>query len=421
MINFPGDSVGGYVIGNNQVQLVAREDEGLYSLLSISSSLPTVPGTVFVSEADPVDVYDIGAESDHVRILIHLERGTLKEPKITASEVRGYVRRGQKWVKDQVQAIPVREQLFSRFGSLLETDKVANKRILVIGLGSGESPVVHYLVQSGVMLFDLMDQDRLEVANIMRHLLTLADIGRYKTKAMRDFILSKNPYAKVRTWEERAGEDNLDQLRRLIQEADIVLCGTDNRPSKLIINRLCVQEQTTCIFATAFTRAYGGQVIRVRPFKSLCYQCFLMTVPEQAMDQEIASEELAQDLAYSDRPVAIEPGLALDIAPLSHMVARLTLMELLRGSETTLDSLYEDLVAPMYLYLNRREADTDYANLEPLEFNIDGMHVMRWYGVAIPRDPACPHCGDFCGEMGRQHGLTITEKDRQLFQHKAEE
>jgi hypothetical protein len=259
------------VLGNNQVQFAARQEESLYSLLSVSSNLPTVPGTVFISDnADPIDVYNIGCKFDQVRLVINLSGGSPSKPKITATQVRGYVRKGKKWIKDQVQVIPIREELFSRFGSLLETDKIADKQVLVIGLGSGESPVVQYLVQSGVMHFDLMDHDRLEVGNISRHILTLADVGRYKTRGMRDFILSKNPCAEVRTWEERASGDNLDLLRRLIREADLVLAGTDNRISKLIINRICVEEQTTCIFGSAFTRAHGGQVIRVRPGKSLC-------------------------------------------------------------------------------------------------------------------------------------------------------
>jgi hypothetical protein len=60
-----------------------------------------------------------------------------------------------------------------------------------------------------------------------------------------------------------------------------------------------------------------------------------------------------------------------------------------------LHCLNDDLVAPWYLWLNRRETGTQYESLEPLEFNIDGMHVLRWYGVAIERHPGCPVCGNF--------------------------
>ena len=77
------------------------------------------------------------------------------------------------------------------------------------------------------------------------------------------------------------------------------------------------------------------------------------------------------------------------------MVAKLIIQELLKDTKTTLRSLDDDLVAPWYLWLNRREIDTQYESLEPLEFNVDGMHVLRWYGVAIERHPGCPVCGNF--------------------------
>jgi len=66
-----------------------------------------------------------------------------------------------------------------------------------------------------------------------------------------------------------------------------------------------------------------------------------------------------------------------------------------KGSETTLRSLDDDFAAPLYLWLNRREIGTQYEKLEPLEFNVGGMHVLRWYGIDMKRDPSCPVCGDF--------------------------
>ena len=116
---------------------------------------------------------------------------------------------------------------------------------------------------------------------------------------------------------------------------------------------------------------------------------------EQAQDQEISSHRQAEGLAYTDRPVPIEPGLSTDIAPIGLMVVKLAIQELLKGTETTLRSLDKDLVASWYLWLNRREQGTQYESLRPLEYNIDGMHVLRWYGVSFERHPGCPVCGNF--------------------------
>ena len=122
-----------------------------------------------------------------------------------------------------------------------------------------------------------------------------------------------------------------------------------------------------------------------------------MHLPDVDQDQEISSEEQAEHLSYTDRPVPIEPGLSTDIAPVSLMVVKLVIQELLKGTETTLASLNDDLVAPLFFWLNRRESGTQYEKLKPLEFNISGMHILRWYGIAMERHPECPVCGEVWG------------------------
>jgi len=64
--------------------------------------------------------------------------------------------------------------------------------------------------------------------------------------------------------------------------------------------------------------------------------------------------------------------------------------------------LDQDLIAPWYFWLNRREKGTQYAALEPLGFNVDGLHVLRWYGVDLKKHPKCPVCGNFEIDMLQQ-------------------
>jgi hypothetical protein len=132
-----------------------------------------------------------------------------------------------------------------------------------------------------------------------------------------------------------------------------------------------------------------------------------MNLPDRARDQEISNPEQATGIAYSDRPVAIEPGLSTDIAPVSIMTVKLIIQEFVKGTETTLRSLDEDLVAPWYLWLNRREPGTQYQKLGPLEFNVDGIRVLRWYGIDMKPDPACPVCGNF--EIANQESSPIPD------------
>jgi hypothetical protein len=108
---------------------------------------------------------------------------------------------------------------------------------------------------------------------------------------------------------------------------------------------------------------------------------------------------------YADFPVAeFTAGVSLDLSPMNTMVTKLTIQKLLEGKPASLRSLEEDLVAPLWIYLNRREGP--YERLSPLGFNVgNGMSILAWYGIALKRNPACPVCGDYEGEMSKGLGL----------------
>jgi len=388
--------------GPNNVFFFCSDSGDVYSLLSDEDFTRTVPGTLYCVDGEKeIPVSAIGKADDRVKMILRcIARNPGQLAPEPSTRVSGYVLHGEKWEQTPVEIVPDRSELFSRVGGLIETDVLAKKRVLVIGLGSVGSHIAIELAKSGITRFNLIDHDRLVVGNVVRHVAGVSHVGRYKTRAMAQLIKDKNPYAEIRTWEEKVSWENVEQVRQVVREADIIICVTDNRPSRLIINRLCVEEQKPCVFAGAFLRACGGQVLFVRPHVSPCYQCFCALLPEQAENEEISNPEQAERIAYADRPVAIEPGLSTDIAPISLMVVKLVIQELVKGTETTLRSLDDDLVAPWYLWLNRREAGTQYEKLEPLGFSLGGLRILRWYGIDLKRDPACPVCGDFEGEMG---------------------
>jgi len=393
----------------HRVLFVHRPGEDVYSLLSLDSSLPSVPGSInFVNDPTKSHIKRLGHRKDHVRVFLNktFETYCLSESDRPQS-IAGYIKHTGEWRKANVQIVPVRDEIFSRFGGLLETDALAGRRVFIPGLGSGGSQIVLELAKLGVTDFDIMDHDRIEVANIARHATGLSNVGRYKTNVMTEMIHEKNPYAEVRARTEKVSWDNIITVRELVRQADIVICATDDTPSRLILNRLCVEENIPCIFAGAFRRAYGGQILFVRPGTSICYQCFLMLIPEQARDIEISNRTHAEALAYSDRPVEIEPGLSNDIAPINTMVVKLVVQELLKGSQTSFRSLDDDLVASWYIWLNRREKGTQYEELKPLEYNVDAMSILRWYGIDVKRHEACPVCGDFESQLAKQAGIQL--------------
>jgi hypothetical protein len=204
-----------------------------------------------------------------------------------------------------------------------------------------------------------------------------------------------------------ADDDHRSHLSSLIEGTDLTICATDNRQSKLLINELCITAKKVAIFGGAFLRAYGGQVFRVIPGESACYHCFVLAVPEKESDQEISSIENAQEVAYSDRPVPIEPGLSMDVAPIAIMVSKLALQELIKGKESTLHVLDRDFGACWYFWINRPEPKTDYATLVPLSDGIDEMTILRWYGVHLDKDEGCPTCGNFEKVLREKYNLDV--------------
>jgi molybdopterin/thiamine biosynthesis adenylyltransferase len=310
-----------------------------------------------------------------------------------------------------ITVVDVQPALAARRASILETSVLNDKSVLCFGVGTGGAHAVIELAKCGVGRFIIVDPDRLTVGNVVRHPGGISHVGRLKVSVMRDLILEKNPDAQVSTHAIAISHENAETFKPLIAEADVVICGTDNRPSKLLINQLCIEANIVAIYGGAFQRAYGGQVLRVRPKQSPCQECFVAAMPEQSADVEVSSDSAARDIAYSDRPVPVEPGLSLDVLPIANMLTKLALMELLADKPTSLTILKRDFDAPWYLWLNRPEPGTQYANLPPLSESSDEMTINRWYGIYFDRDPGCSACGDFIASIAASYGIDLTSAE----------
>ncbi|MFC5746298.1 HesA/MoeB/ThiF family protein [Actinomadura rugatobispora] len=288
--------------------------------------------------------------------------------------------------------VPAGADAFDRVRGIFETDVLRDKGVAVLGLGSGGSFIVRELAKAGVGRFLLLDHDRLEVGNISRHECGLDDVGRLKVNALRDLVRRHHSAARIVTSDLRVSGETWSELRELVRAlpADVVICATDNRESRLLINRLCLEEDVPLVLGGVFRRAYGGVVQRVVPGLTACYQCFVSALPEQAGDNEISSGDEAARVSYTDRTVQPQPGLSTDILPIALHMAKLALVELLDGESPAFASLSADLVAPVHQWINRRELA--HAGLEPMGVGVDRLSVLRWYGVLLQRLPDCRAC-----------------------------
>jgi molybdopterin/thiamine biosynthesis adenylyltransferase len=355
-----------------------------------------------------------GSNQTPIRILIKAAKdGPRREPStFEAADGSLYRVHGHRRVEDRdepldVVVVEVQPALAERRTGLFETTLLHDQSVVCFGLGTGGAHAAIELAKCGVGRFTLIDPDRLTVGNVVRHPGGLSQVGRLKVNVVRDLILEKNPEAQVDVHAMAVDDASFGHMRTLVGAAKVVIAGTDNRPSKLLINQLCLDANVPALYGGAFRRAYGGQVLRVRPGKSPCQQCFISTMPSEAADTEIASASDAEAIAYSDRPVAIEPGLSLDVLPIATFLTKLALLELLIGKASSLSMLHRDFEAPWYLWLNRPEPGTQYATLPPLSDSIDEMTIQRWYGVEFDRDKDCPACGDFLSATAGEYGIDL--------------
>ncbi|MFC1762910.1 ThiF family adenylyltransferase [Planctomycetota bacterium] len=387
------------------IKLYHWRDSDVYSIVHTENTGNVVTGTLFFTDStDPLDTSIIGEPDDQVRLIVRPVATSRQQPEQNSNSderwtIKGYVLHKGHWQERSVQIIPLQEDLFSRARGILDTPLLSDKRVFIAGLGSVGSFVAETLATCGIMNFTLLDNDRVSVGNLARQNFYVQDVGRFKTKVTDERILGKNPYATVETHEVRATWDNENSLRNLIRQNDIAIVAFDNREGRVILNKLCVEERKPAIFMGAFHRAYGAQILFTRePGISPCYQCFLMTLPRSEKVHGLGN---ASPAPYANTPVKqFEPGLALDIAAMNTMVGKLCVQQLLERKPTSLRSLDEDLIAPLWIYLNRREGP--YAKLPPLGYNVgDGMSILAWYGMELKRNPACPVCGDYEGQMAK--------------------
>jgi molybdopterin/thiamine biosynthesis adenylyltransferase len=295
-----------------------------------------------------------------------------------------------------VTILPRQADVFDRVRGIFETDVLRDSGVAVLGLGSGGSFIARELAKAGVGRFFILDDDRLEVANVARHECGLRDVGRLKVNAMRERIWDINPAAEISISTERLTGETKRSVQRAIQHSGVslVIGATDNRESRLLTNRMCLQSEAPLILGGVYRRAYGGVVQRIIPGLTPCYQCYVQALPQQADDFEISSVTSASVVAYTDRPVVPQPGLSSDIIPIALLMVKLALLELTAGNSPAFAALGADLVAPVYQWINRREIGTDYAGLPPMEARIDEVSVLRWYGIDLPRLDDCAACGE---------------------------
>ena len=149
-------------------------------------------------------------------------------------------------------------------------------RVLIVGAGGVGAPAALYLAAAGVGTLGLIDDDVVGLSNLQRQIaFSTPELGRPKVEAAAERLGGLNPHVTIQTFAERLTPDNAADR---IGGFDIVLDGTDDFETRLIVNAACVAADKPLV-SGALGR-WSGQVgvFAGRP----CYQCLVPEVPPDA-------------------------------------------------------------------------------------------------------------------------------------------
>jgi adenylyltransferase/sulfurtransferase len=248
--------------------------------------------------------------------------------------------------------------------------RLLESRVLVVGAGGLGSPSTLYLAAAGVGTIGIVDGDRVELNNLHRQILhTTAGIGAAKTESARRTIEGLNPDVTVRLFQTILSSENALEI---IGDFDLVVNGSDNFPTRYLVNDACVFLKKPLIDASILK--WEGQATTFLPGQG-CYRCLFPTPPPPGVV-----------------PSCAEGGVLGALAGFMGTLQATEAVKVLLGRGRTL--------ANRLLLYDALEND---------------LRVVRW-----ARNPACPVCGDqptitelidyeqFCGLPGRH---TIVEED----------
>src|SRR5246127_1647523 len=252
--------------------------------------------------------------------------------------------------------------------------KLKAAKVLCIGTGGLGAPLGQYLAAAGVGRIGLVDFDKVDLTNLQRQILfSTNDVGRPKIEAAAERLRGLNPDIRIDTFETMLTSENaLDILKGY----DIVVDGTDNFPTRYLVNDACVLLGLPNVYGSIFR--FEGQATVFATQDGPCYRCLYPEPPPPGLVPSCAE------------------GGVLGILPGTIGVMQATeVIKLILG-------IGEPLIGRLVLY--------------------DAL-AMRFRELKLRRNPECPVCGDhptitklidyqeFCGVPNQPHQEAPMEGD----------
>jgi sulfur-carrier protein adenylyltransferase/sulfurtransferase len=252
--------------------------------------------------------------------------------------------------------------------------KLKSAKVALIGTGGLGAPLGMYLAAAGIGRIGLVDFDVVDFTNLQRQVIHgTKDVGRKKLDSAADTMLDINPYLEIDRHETALTSENALQI---LKDYDIVVDGTDNFPTRYLVNDACVLLGKPNVYGSIF-RFEGQATVFAYP-GGPCYRCLYPEPPPPGLVPSCAE------------------GGVLGILPGT--------IGLIQATETVklILGVGEPLVGRLLLY--------------------DAL-AMRFRELKLRRNPECPMCGDhpaihalidyqqFCGISNQTHQPVASEGD----------
>ena len=177
--------------------------------------------------------------------------------------------------KDQIERYS-RQIVLKEVGGIGQK-KLLSSKISLIGLGALGSSAAYYLAAAGVGTLQIIDFDIVEISNLHRQILHFTeDINRKKTTSAASKLNLLNPDCNIEIINDRITPQN---SKDLLRGSDFVIEGSDNIPTKMLINDTCISLKIP--FTIAGVLRFHGQIMTVVPEnKTSCYRCVFGDITE---------------------------------------------------------------------------------------------------------------------------------------------
>ncbi|MGH9648944.1 MAG: molybdopterin-synthase adenylyltransferase MoeB [Terriglobales bacterium] len=153
--------------------------------------------------------------------------------------------------------------------------KLKAAKVLCIGAGGLGSPLAMYLAAAGVGTLGLVDFDVVDFTNLQRQILhSTADVGRKKLDSAEETLKGINPFVEVRKFDTKLTSANALEIFR---QFDVVADGTDNFPTRYLVNDACVLTGKPNVYGSIFR--FEGQASVFATKEGPCYRCLYPEPP----------------------------------------------------------------------------------------------------------------------------------------------